>query len=75
MEYLSSLPATGLAVFFALAAIPIIPNLYAIRHAMLHHFATQQEKMLWIGAAVFIPVLGGLAYVFFGRRRAAGKMF
>jgi hypothetical protein len=74
MQYLATLSTTGLAVFLVLAAIPIIPNLWAIRHAMLHNFATSQEKMIWIGAAVFIPVAGGLAYIFFGRKRVTGKM-
>jgi hypothetical protein len=74
MHYLASLSPTGLTVFLVLAAIPIIPNLWAIRHAMFHTFATGQEKMLWIGAAVFIPVAGGLAYVFFGRGRVTGKL-
>jgi len=74
MEYLSTLTTAGLAVFLVLAAIPIIPNLWAIRHALYHNFATNQEKMLWIGAAVFIPVAGGLAYIFFGRGRVTGKL-
>jgi hypothetical protein len=28
-----------------------------------------EEKMSWIAAGVFLPVLGGLLYVFWGRRR------
>ncbi len=74
MEYLSTLTTGGLITFFIVAAIPILPNLWAIRHAMFHTFATNQEKMMWIGAAVFIPVLGGLAYIFFGRKRVTGRM-
>jgi hypothetical protein len=30
---------------------------------------TPAEKMAWLGAAVFVPVLGGLAYLVFGRKR------
>jgi len=74
MNYLSTLSPAGLAVFLVLAAVPIIPNLWAIRHALYHHFASNQEKMLWIGLAVFIPIVGGLAYIFFGRGRVTGKM-
>jgi hypothetical protein len=74
MEYLSTLTSAGLAIFLVLAAIPIIPNLWSIRHAMYHNFATAQEKMIWLGAVVFVPVFGGLAYIVFGRKRVTGKI-
>ena len=54
----------------ALAAIPMLPNLWSIRHAFSRYFPTREEKKLWILVAVFIPVLGGLAYLFVGRKRA-----
>lgn len=49
--------------------IPILPNLWAIWHAFHSDFATAEEKMSWVAAAVFLPVLGGLLYLFLGRRR------
>ncbi|MFW5731285.1 MAG: PLD nuclease N-terminal domain-containing protein [Desulfonatronovibrionaceae bacterium] len=52
-----------------LLVIPIIPNLWAIMHVFRNDFHTPQEKMIWLGLAIFVPVAGGLAYVFMGRRR------
>lgn len=57
-------------LFFALLSLPILPNLWAIWHSFHADFATHQEKMVWIAVSVFVPVLGGLAYLIWGRRRA-----
>ncbi|MFR1533412.1 MAG: PLD nuclease N-terminal domain-containing protein [Bilophila wadsworthia] len=40
------------------------------RHAFNHTFETPLERVLWMVACVFVPVLGGVAYVLFGWRRA-----
>lgn len=57
-------------LFFALLSLPILPNLWAIWHSFHADFATHQEKMAWIAVSVFVPVLGGLAYLIWGFRRA-----
>ena len=49
--------------------LPILPNLWAIIHIFRNDFETPQEKMIWIGLAVFVPLIGGLAYLILGRRR------
>ncbi len=56
-------------LFLILLSLPILPNLWAIWHSFHADFATHQEKMIWIAVSVFIPVLGGLAYLFWGRKR------
>ena len=53
-----------------LIVLPILPNLWSIWHIFHRDFDTPQEKMAWLALAVFIPVLGGLIYILFGRRRA-----
>lgn len=56
-----------------LAGIVILPvlNLWAICHAALHTFPSgPQERILWVMLAVFLPVLGGIAYLAFGLKRA-----
>ncbi len=63
-------PAGILTLKILLLTIPAIPNLWAIYHAYNRDFPTVQEKMAWIGAGIFVPVLGGLLYLFIGRRRA-----
>ena len=54
-------PADLSAGQLALLALPILPNLWAIRHAMRHEFPGEREKYWWTLGAVFVPVLGGLA--------------
>lgn len=54
----------------ALLTIPIIPNLWSIWHAFHRAFPTDTERLAWLGIAVFVPVLGGIAYIIFGRPRA-----
>lgn len=54
---------------WAAMALPILPNLWSIWHVRNHNFSSDQEKSLWFVLAVFVPVLGGLGYIFFGRRR------
>ena len=51
-------------------ALPILPNLWSIWHVRARTFPTEQEKSLWFLLAIFIPVLGGIIYIFWGRRRA-----
>lgn len=57
-----------------LLLIPALLNLWAIWHAFHHTFATPQERLLWMGAGIFIPVLGGVAYLLVGKGRAMGRL-
>mgnify|MGYP006279305903 FL=1 len=54
---------------FLLLIIPILPNLWAIWHSFRCEFNTPQEKMAWLAASVFLPVIGGIIYIIWGRRR------
>ena len=54
----------------ALLFVPALLNLWGIWHAFNHTFGTPLERIVWIMACVFIPLLGGLAYLLFGWRRA-----
>jgi hypothetical protein len=64
-----NVPAEYFPLFLILAFIPILPNLWCIYHAFQREFPTPAEKMAWIGVGIFIPVLGGLIYLIWGRRR------
>lgn len=55
---------------YALLALPILPNLWGIWHAFYHDFPHPQERLIWMGVCVFVPVIGGLAYLIFGLRRS-----
>ena len=54
---------------FLVMALPAFINFWAIAHAFYRNFPTIQEKMVWLCLAVFVPVLGGLIYLFVGRKR------
>ncbi len=57
-------------ILIALAFIlPITPNLWAIWHIFHCDYPNPGEKMGWLFAAMFVPVLGGLAYCVWGRKR------
>lgn len=64
--YLTDLAAWQLA----LLALPILPNLWSIWHAMRHDFPGERERYIWVVVATMLPLLGGLAYLFFGLRRS-----
>lgn len=66
---LATYPAWKLALLALAALVPILPNLWSIRHAYWREFPSLNEKLIWLVVAVFVPVFGGLAYVFFGRKR------
>ncbi len=62
-------------LFYAVVGLFALPNLWAIYHAFHHTFPTPQERVIWVCAGMFLPVLGGLAYLCFGLRRTTGKFF
>ncbi len=53
-----------------LLGLPAIVNLFGIWHAWNREFPTAQERLIWLGVCVFVPVLGGVVYLLFGLRRA-----
>lgn len=65
-----NMPTGQLLLFLVITAIPILPNLWSIWHAYNRDFPTVNEKAIWMAICVFVPVLGGLAYLIFGRPRA-----
>ncbi|SHN54516.1 PLDc N-terminal domain-containing protein [Desulfovibrio litoralis] len=50
--------------------IPALPNLWCIWHAYHHEFDSPVTRIIWIMVGIFIPVIGGIAYFFFGRPKA-----
>ena len=67
--------STSMLILIALAFIlPITPNLWAIWHIFHCQYPTQGEKMGWLFAAMFLPVLGGLVYCLWGRKRSMKTM-
>ncbi len=62
-----------LLLVIPLLIAPIIPNLWSIWHLYKNEFPSHQERAAWILAQVVLPVLGGVGYILFGRKRAIKK--
>jgi hypothetical protein len=69
----ASIPPDKLLLAIPLLLVPIIPNLWSIWHLYKNEFPTPQERAAWIVAQVVLPVLGGVGYILFGRKRALKK--
>lgn len=52
-----------------LLILPILPNLWGIFHAYKKQFPTPQERAAWLLCLVMLPVIGGVGYILFGRKR------
>lgn len=53
-----------------IAILPILPNFWSIWDIWNHAFQPPERRMIWLLVAVFVPVLGGLLYIFIGRKQA-----
>lgn len=71
--FLAELPQDKLLLALPLLIVPILPNLWSIWHVHKNEFPTHQERAAWILAQIFLPVLGGLAYILFGKNRTIKK--
>lgn len=53
-----------------LVLLPMLPTFWSIMHIWRHQFSSPLQRSLWLVFVVFVPVIGGLAYIFTGRRKA-----
>ena len=66
---IDQLSGNQLLILLVVVFLLVLPNWWGIWHAWRHDFTSINEKMIWIGLCVFVPVFGGLAYLFIGRPR------
>lgn len=66
---IDQLSANQLFILLVAVLVLILPNWFGIWHAWRRDFSSTNEKMIWIGLCVFVPILGGLAYLLLGRPR------
>ena len=59
--------------YIVIALLPL-PNLWSIWHVWAHEFESFHNKVVWLCIAVFLPVLGGLLYIFIGRKKAGPRV-
>lgn len=56
------------------ALLPMLPTFWSIWHVWNHQFPTPQARALWLALVVFVPVIGGVIYIFTGRKTALAKI-
>ncbi len=66
---LTSIPPGQLALFIAVLVLAILPNYIAIWQSFHRQFPTPLERTFWFLLAIFVPLLGGIAYLIWGRKR------
>lgn len=49
---------------------PVLPNLWSLHHVFHHKYPGKYERLVWAYIAIFLPLVGGLIYIFFGKKRA-----
>ena len=54
----------------AVALVPMLPAFWSIWDIWSHAFNPPERKMLWLVLVVFIPVIGALIYIVYGRKQA-----
>lgn len=52
------------------ALLPMLPTFWSIWDIWNHSFVTMGRKMGWLVFVVLVPVIGGLIYIFVGRKQA-----
>lgn len=57
-----------------IAVIPMLPNLWSIWDIWFHSFPTAEERMYWLLLVVFVPVIGGIIYILFGRNKTVPRI-
>ncbi|WP_300157929.1 PLDc N-terminal domain-containing protein [Solidesulfovibrio sp.] len=58
-----------IALLAGLLIVAILPNYIAIWQSFHREFPSHLERMCWFLLAIFVPLLGGLAYLIWGRKR------
>ncbi len=71
--FLAEIPQDKLLLVLPFLLLPILPNIWAIWHLYKNEFSTPQERAAWLVAQVMLPVVGGLGYILFGRKRIIKK--
>ncbi len=69
LPQIPSMTPGQMALAALVLVLAILPNYIAIWQSFHRVFPTPLERMFWFLLAVFVPVLGGLAYLFWGRKR------
>ncbi len=61
--------------YVPLALLPMVPTFWSIWHIWSHAFSSPLQRSKWLVLVVFLPVIGGILYIFTGRGKAGKKLF
>ena len=61
--------------YILVALLPMLPTFWSIWHIWSHAFSSPLQRSKWLVLVVFLPVIGGLIYIFAGRSKAGKKLF
>lgn len=53
--------------------IPMLPTFWSIYNIWNSTFPRPEARMLWLVFVIFVPVIGGIVYIFTGRRNAVPR--
>ncbi|WP_029894955.1 PLD nuclease N-terminal domain-containing protein [Desulfohalovibrio reitneri] len=65
----ANLPPETWALILGVVGVFAAITLWAIRDAFSRTFPSTNEKIFWIQVSTMVPFLGGMAYLFMGRKR------
>ncbi len=68
-DHLSQVTPMQWALVLGIVAIFLTISFISIWDAFHKEFNSVNEKVAWIQICIFIPVLGGIAYLLIGKRR------
>lgn len=57
-----------------LMLLPMLPTFWSIWDIWNHSFPQPEKKAIWLVIVVFLPVIGGIVYIFTGRKQAIPKI-
>jgi hypothetical protein len=71
MKFFATLTPQQWMIVAACVAGFVALSWWAIQDAFRRDFASTNEKLFWIQLSVLVPFIGGLAYLFFGKKRGS----
>ncbi|MBI9078358.1 MAG: PLDc_N domain-containing protein [Pseudodesulfovibrio sp.] len=66
---ISAVTPTQWIIVLSAVAVCFCFSAWTILDAWKRDFESGNEKVLWMQICIFIPILGSLAYIFFGKKR------
>lgn len=70
----SAVTATQWVVILSSVAVCFAFSAWTILDAWKREFDSANEKVLWMQICIFVPILGSVAYLFFGQKRGIKRL-